>query len=279
MIDIIREMIRADVGFEDITTEALIDRGTRVVADIVSREEGVVAGVEVAEMMAREFSISLIRWKDDGDPISGGERVLTLEGDARDILMVERTMLNLMMKMSGIATLTRSMLQRARAVNDGIRIAATRKTTPGLQWFEKQAVRIGGGDTHRFRLDDCAMIKDNHIAIVGNIEDAVRRVRDHVSFTKKVEVEVESPDDAVRAAEAGADIVLLDNMSPETIRNTLEELERRGLRDDVIVEASGGIKPDNIELYASTGVEVISMGFITASAHPVDLSLEIRGLK
>jgi len=279
MIDIIREMIRADVGFEDITTEALIERGTEVVADVVSREDGVVAGVDVAEMMAREFSISLIRWKDDGDTIKAGERLLTLEGDAMDILMVERTMLNLMMKMSGIATLTRKMLQRARAVNEGIRIAATRKTTPGLQWFEKQAVRIGGGDTHRFRLDDCAMIKDNHIAIVGSIEDAVRRVREHVSFTKKVEVEVESPDDALRAAEAGADIILLDNMSPDTIRNTLEELEGRGLRGDVIVEASGGIKPDNIEDYASTGVEVISMGFITSSACPVDLSLEIRELK
>jgi len=279
MIDIIREMIRADVGFEDITTEALIERGTEVVADVVSREDGVVAGVDVAEMMAREFSISLIRWKDDGDTIKAGERLLTLEGDAMDILMVERTMLNIMMKMSGIATLTRKMLQRARAVNGGIRIAATRKTTPGLQWFEKQAVRIGGGDTHRFRLDDCAMIKDNHIAIVGSIEDAVRRVRDHVSFTKKVEVEVESSDDAVRAAEAGADIILLDNMSPDTIRNTLEELEGRGLRGDVIVEASGGIKPDNIEDYASTGVEVISMGFITSSACPVDLSLEIRELK
>ena len=279
MIDIIREMIRADVGFEDITTEALIDRGTRVVADIVSREEGVVAGVDVAEMMAREFSISLIRWKDDGDPISGGERVLTLEGDARDILMVERTMLNLMMKMSGIATLTRSMLQRARAVNDGIRIAATRKTTPGLQWFEKQAVRIGGGDTHRFRLDDCAMIKDNHIAIVGNIEDAVRRVRDHVSFTKKVEVEVERPGDALLAADAGADIILLDNMNPVDVRKALEELESAGLRDRVIVEASGGIKPENVDKYASTGVDVISMGFITTSAHPVDLSLEIRELK
>ncbi|MEJ8543021.1 carboxylating nicotinate-nucleotide diphosphorylase [Methanothermobacter wolfeii] len=276
MIDVIREMIREDVGFEDITTDALIDRDMTVKADVISREEGVLAGVDVAEVMVLDFGIEIIKWKHDGDTIKEGDRILTLEGRAYDILKIERTMLNLMMRMSGIATLTARVLSRARRYSGKVRIAATRKTTPGLQWFEKQAVKIGGGDTHRFRLDDCAMIKDNHIAIVGDVEEAVKRVREHVSFTKKVEVEVESPEDAVTAAEAGADIVLLDNMSPEVIEHIVGELKRRGLRDRVILEASGGIKPENIDRYASTGVDVISMGFITNSAQPVDLSLEIR---
>ncbi|MDI9615295.1 carboxylating nicotinate-nucleotide diphosphorylase [Methanothermobacter sp.] len=279
MIDILREMIRVDVGFEDITTEALVERGTVAAADVIAGEDGIIAGVDVAGIIAAEFGIEIERLKMDGDPVKAGERVISLEGEASDILKIERTMLNLMMRMSGIATLTRSMLERVRAVNPDIRIAATRKTTPGLQWFEKQAVKIGGGDTHRFRLDDCAMIKDNHIAIAGSVGDAVRRVKEHVSFTKKVEVEVERPGDALLAADAGADIILLDNMNPGDVRKALEELESAGLRDRVIVEASGGIKPENIDLYASTGVDVISMGFITTSAHPVDLSLEIRELK
>lgn len=279
MIDILREMIRADVGFEDITTEALVERGTVAVADVIAREDGIIAGVDVAGIIAAEFGIEIERLKMDGDPVKAGERVISLEGEASDILKIERTMLNLMMRMSGIATLTRSILERVRAVNPDVRIAATRKTTPGLQWFEKQAVKVGGGDTHRFRLDDCAMIKDNHIAIAGSVGDAVRRVKEHVSFTKKVEVEVERPGDAVLAADAGADIILLDNMNPVDVRKALEELESAGLRDRVIVEASGGIKPENVDKYASTGVDVISMGFITTSAHPVDLSLEIRELK
>ena len=279
MIDILREMIRADVGFEDITTEALVERGTVAVADVIAREDGIIAGVDVAGIIAAEFGIEIERLKMDGDPVKAGEGVIILEGEASDILKIERTMLNLMMRMSGIATLTRSILERVRAVNPDVRIAATRKTTPGLQWFEKQAVKVGGGDTHRFRLDDCAMIKDNHIAIAGSVGDAVRRVKEHVSFTKKVEVEVERPGDAVLAADAGADIILLDNMNPVDVRKALEELESAGLRDRVIVEASGGIKPENVDKYASTGVDVISMGFITTSAHPVDLSLEIRELK
>ncbi|MDI9618954.1 carboxylating nicotinate-nucleotide diphosphorylase [Methanothermobacter sp.] len=279
MIDVLREMIRADVGFEDITTEALVERGTVAVADVIAGEDGIIAGVDVAGIIAAEFGIEIDRLKMDGDSVKAGERVIILEGEASDILKIERTMLNLMMRMSGIATLTRSMLERVRALNPDIRIAATRKTTPGLQWFEKQAVKIGGGDTHRFRLDDCAMIKDNHIAIAGSVGDAVRRVKEHVSFTKKVEVEVERPEDAVMAADAGADIILLDNMKPGDVRKALEELESAGIRDRVIVEASGGIKPENIDKYASTGVDVISMGFITTSANPLDLSLEIRELK
>ncbi|MGB9868683.1 carboxylating nicotinate-nucleotide diphosphorylase, partial [Methanothermobacter sp.] len=278
-IDILREMIRADVGFEDITTEALVERGTLAVADVIAREDGIIAGVDVSGIIAGEFGIEMNRLKLDGDPVKAGERVIILEGEASDILKIERTMLNLMMRMSGIAALTKSMIERVRSVNPHVRIAATRKTTPGLQWFEKQAVKIGGGDTHRFRLDDCAMIKDNHIAIAGSVGDAVRRVKEHVSFTKKVEVEVERPGDAVLAADAGADIILLDNMNPGDVRKALEKLESAGLRDRVIVEASGGIKPENIDKYASTGVDVISMGFITTSAHPLDLSLEIRELK
>jgi len=164
-----------------------------------------------------------------------------------------------------------------REVNPAIIVAGTRKTTPGLQFFEKNAVRVGGGDTHRYRLDDEVLIKDNHLALVGSVKEAVQRARKHASFTKKIEVEAETLDQAVEAAQVGADIVLLDNMSPKGVEIVLSALKDKGLRDKVLVEVSGGINPDNILLYAKLEVDVISTGYITHSAPSLDLSLEVDG--
>ncbi len=275
MKNALRHMIEEDIGFEDITTNALINPGINARAEIISRVEGIVAGVAVAEAIFDEFGLDYSTYKSDGDLIHSGDVVMLIGGNARVLLSVERTLLNLMMRMSGIATLTAEMVKKTRKVNKNVIIAGTRKTTPGLQFFEKSAVKFGGGDTHRFRLDDCVMIKDNHRAMVGDIAQAIEIIQKKVSFTKKIEVEVENMEDAIIASKVGADIVLLDNMTPQEIENILNELNNLNLRENVIIEASGSINPDNISQYASTGVDVISMGFITHSAPAIDLSLEI----
>lgn len=268
-------MIREDIGFEDITTNAIIGPDVNARARIISKEWGIIAGIDVAKAIFSEFELDYSLNKLDGDVISPGDTVIALEGNARNLLTVERTALNLMMRMSGIATLTSKMVENVRKVNDKVIVASTRKTTPGIQFFEKSAVKLGGGDPHRFRLDDCVMIKDNHRVLVGDITHAITLARENVSFTKKIEIEVESIEDAILASQAGADIIMLDNMEPREIEDVLKEMDNQGLRNNVIIEASGGINPENITQYALTGVDVISMGFLTHSAPTIDLSLEI----
>jgi nicotinate-nucleotide pyrophosphorylase (carboxylating) len=268
-------LVYEDIGFEDLTTQALIPPSMRIRGRIVAQEEGVVAGLELALSIFREFSIQTSLKKQEGDLVVPREVLMELEGDARSILSVERTVLNLLMRMSGIATLTHSLIKMVREVNPTLIVAGTRKTTPGLQFFEKNAVRVGGGDTHRYRLDDEVLIKDNHLALVGSVTEAVEKARKHASFTKKIEVEAETLDQAIEAAQARADIVLLDNMSPEEVEKVLSALKDKGLRDKVVVEVSGGINPDNIMAYAKLEVEVISTGYITHSAPSLNLSLEV----
>jgi nicotinate-nucleotide pyrophosphorylase (carboxylating) len=275
MKNALRHIIEEDIGFEDITTNALIAPEISAHAEIISRVDGIIAGVNAAETICTEFGLKYSTYKSDGDLIHAGDVVMLIEGNARVLLSIERTVLNLMMRMSGIATLTAEMVKKAKSSNKNIIIAGTRKTTPGIQFFEKSAIKFGGGDPHRFRLDDCVMIKDNHRAMVGDIEQAIKMVKKNVSFTKKIEVEVECLEDAIIASKAGADIVMLDNMGPQDIEIILTELTNLNLRKNVIIEASGGITPDNIVQYARTGVDVISMGFITHSAPAIDLSLEI----
>ncbi len=188
---------------------------------------------------------------------------------------MERTVLNILMRMSGIATITSMMVSEAKKVNPRIIVAGTRKTTPGLQFMEKDAIRLGGGDTHRYRLDDCVLIKDNHLALVGDVKGAVEKAREYVSFTKKIEVEVENLDDAIIAANSGVDIIMLDNMNFNDIELVLAALEKKGCRDKVLIEVSGGINLNNIAEYAETRVDIISSGYITHSATALDMSLEI----
>lgn len=270
------QMLNQDIGFEDITTRALIDADLQIKARIISKQEGVIAGAELLSSLLEEFGISTGNIKEDGTHVKVDETILDMEGEARTILTMERTILNLLMRMSGIATATSQMVQKARERNPDIRVAATRKTTPGLQFWEKEAVRVGGGDTHRYRLDDAVLIKDNHLALVGDVELAIRKARQYASFTKKIEVEVENLQDAISAAEAGADIIMLDNMPVDEIERVLGALIEKGLRDKVLIEISGGINPDNIAEYAGTGADIVSSGYLTHSAGVLDLSLEIR---
>lgn len=271
----ILNMLYDDIGFEDITTKALIPEDIRVKGRIVCKENGVVAGLGLVSTILDEFSIKNTLNKGDGENAVSGDVIMELEGDGRTVITIERTVLNLLMKLSGIATLTSELIGKVRKVNSNVIVAGTRKTTPGLQFFEKDAIRAGGGDTHRYRLDDCVLIKDNHLAVVGDVEKAVKLAKSYVSFTKKIEIEVENREDALKAAKAGADIVMLDNRSPDEIKAILSALENEGLRDKILIEVSGGINPDNIVEYAKTGVDVISTGFITHSAPALDISLEI----
>lgn len=264
-----------DIGFEDITTQALIPPGLIIKARIISKQEGVVAGLDLISSFFKEFEIEILDKKDDGANIKVGETLLEIEGDAQTILSLERTILNLLMRMSGVATTTSKMVHEVKKINPEIILAGTRKTTPGLQFWEKEAVRLGGADTHRYRLDDAVLIKDNHLALVGDVAVAIRKAKKYASFTKKIEIEVENLEDALKAAEAGADIIMLDNMDVKEIEKVLKSLKSRNLRDKVIVEVSGGINQDNVVKYAETNVDVISSGYIVHSAESLDLSLDI----
>ncbi|MBR0472743.1 MAG: carboxylating nicotinate-nucleotide diphosphorylase [Methanosphaera sp.] len=269
------ENIYDDIGFEDITTNSLVPENKWAQAEILCKEDGVLAGMEVAHYIINEFGLNISSTFFDGDDIRKGDVILEFEGKARDVLMVERSILNYMMHLSGIATVVRKTCEKVKEINPNVRVACTRKTTPGLQKLEKKAVEIGGGDTHRFKLDDCVLIKDNHIQVVGGVIESIELAKENVSFTKKIEIEVENEEDAVRASMFGADIVMLDNMTPDEIESVLNTLKERRLREDVLIEVSGGINPDNIEDYAKLDVDVISSGFITNSAKSLDLSLNI----
>jgi nicotinate-nucleotide pyrophosphorylase (carboxylating) len=181
--------------------------------------------------------------------------------------------------MSGIATTTRNLTEKLRRSGAKARIACTRKTAPGLLYFDKKAVQVGGGDTHRLHLDDMILIKDNHIAVAGSVEKAVKKAKEQASLSKKIEVEVTTAEDALTAVEAGADIIMLDNFSPKQAAKTVAFLERKKLREKVLLEASGGITDENIVVFASTGVDIVSLGEITNSAKALDISLEIVKLK
>ncbi|MDD3754214.1 MAG: carboxylating nicotinate-nucleotide diphosphorylase [Methanobacterium sp.] len=275
----LKKIISNDLGFEDITTRALIPKGMQVNGKIISNEKGTVAGVCLAAEIFTEFGVETTTLKNDGEKVQEGQIIMEITGDPHNILSLERTVLNLMMRMSGIATLTAKMVKKVKKVNHNVILAGTRKTTPGLQFFEKDAIRSGGGDTHRYRLDDGILIKDNHLALVGDVAEAVSRARKYASFTKKIEIEVETIEETLQAAKAGADIIMLDNMFPDEVENVLSALDKENLHDNVLIEVSGGINFENIVPFAKTGVDVISTGYMTHSARSLDLSLELEKIE
>jgi nicotinate-nucleotide pyrophosphorylase (carboxylating) len=260
----IEHWLREDVGHHDVTNQVPGETSGRLVA----KEDGIVAGLNASVAVFDYLDGDVETHADDGDRIEVGDTVLTVEGSARDLLRGERVAANLAGHASGIATLTRTAVDAAREVSDEVRIAATRKTTPGLRGIEKRAVAAGGGDTHRLDLSHMVMIKDNHIEEMG-MRPALECFRDRVSFATQLEVEVEHPADAQTAAEAGADIVLLDNMCPVEIEQAIEPLP-----DDVLSEASGGITVGDVTNYAETGVDIISIGQLTHSAPTLDYSFK-----
>jgi len=233
------ECLAEDIGQGDATVTAIVPAATIVEAEIIAKERGIAAGIEETVILAQSLGLNINVKVTDGDVFKNKQVIVKVAGHARTILTAERTILNLLSRMSGIATTTRKLAERIKKANLTTRIAATRKTAPGLLYFDKKAVQIGGGDAHRLHLDDLVLIKDNHIKITGSVEDAVRMARTEVSFTKKIEVEITNPEEATRAAEAGADIIMLDNFSPKQIKLTVELLKKARHFGKIILEASG----------------------------------------
>ena len=278
--ELVREKIemflREDIGYGDVTSEALIPADQMARARLFYREPGVASGLMEASMVFELLGCEVETYAMDGDAVEPDQTLLEVEGPAVAILSGERTALNIVGRMAGIATVTARILEVVNEVSPGTRVAATRKTMPGIRDLDKRAVEHGGGDTHRFRLDDCVLIKDNHLELVPSVTEAVLRAREAVSFTKKIEVEVSSLEMAEEAALAGAEIIMFDNMAPSEIRRCLTALEESGLRTGFIYEASGGITSENAAEYAASGVDVISLGALTHSVRSLDVKLEIE---
>jgi nicotinate-nucleotide pyrophosphorylase (carboxylating) len=255
----------------DLTTDAIVAEDLETTARIVAREAGVVAGLDAA-LLAFELlapgAVARTIHVGDGQMVSRGDAVAELHGPGRALLTGERTMLNLLCRLSGIATATRKLVDAVAGTR--ARIVDTRKTTPGLRVLEKYAVRCGGGANHRFGLDDAVLIKDNHIALAGSIRAAVERVRAHTGHTVKIEVEVDTLDQLREALAEPIDAVLLDNMTAEILAEAVRIVSGRAL-----TEASGGIKEDTIRAVAETGVDLISVGSLTHAARSLDLGLDI----
>lgn len=269
---IVREALREDLGRAgDVTSAAVIPVGTQMKAAMVARQAGVVAGMQCAEIAFRLMdagAVVAVR-KRDGDSVAPGDMVLEVSGDARAILAAERVALNLACRLSGIATATAALVEAAKPHK--ARIACTRKTTPGLRALEKHAVKAGGGANHRFGLDDAVLIKDNHIAVAGGIKAAIERARAAIGHLVKIEVEVDTLEQLDEVLSVGVDVVLLDNMSPEQLREAVRRVDGRA-----ITEASGRINASTVQAVAATGVDVISAGWLTHSAPILDLGLDVR---
>ncbi|MFB6223563.1 MAG: carboxylating nicotinate-nucleotide diphosphorylase [Haloarcula sp.] len=260
----IERWLREDVGHHDVTNDVPGTTDGRLVAT----ESGVVAGLDAATAVFEYLDCGVETPVESGGTIDAGDVVLRVEGAAQSVLRGERVAVNVTGHASGVATKTRAAVDAAESADNDTEtcIAGTRKTTPGLRGIEKRAVAAGGGDTHRLDLSHMVMVKDNHIAEMGLV-DAVETFRERASFATKLDVEVETPEDAPRAAEAGADIVLLDNMSPAETERAVDLVEDRAL-----TEASGGITVTDVPAYAETGVDIISMGSLTHSAPTLDFS-------
>jgi nicotinate-nucleotide pyrophosphorylase (carboxylating) len=259
-----------DIGKGDITSNLLPRK--KINARIISRQNGIIAGVDYAKEIFSSKGCKVKIIKKDGKKIKQNQTIIEISGSAQSILSCERTVLNLLSRMSGIATKTKKLVEKINAVNPRVKLYATRKTAPGLRFFDKEAVKIGGGEKHRMTLEEMVMVKDNHIAVVGSIPRIILKAQKKY---KKIEVEVESQEEALLAASAGANIIMLDNFTPKEIINTINKLKKTKLRKQVKLEASGGINEKNIGTYAKTGIDMISVGEITNSVSGIDLSLEV----
>lgn len=266
----IQNALKEDIGFCDITTDCLVDRDEIITAKMNTRQDGILCGIDVAAEVFKVISpeIKFEKYFSDGDKISKGDTLATITGSARAILIGERTALNYIQRLSGIATETKKYQE---AIGDNkARITDTRKTTPNFRMFEKYAVSVGGARLHRFNLSDCVMIKDNHIRFAGSITNAVNKIRENLSHTHKIEVECDTIEQVKEAVEVNADIIMLDNMPCDLMKKCVEIIA-----DKALIEASGNVTVDTIGEIAKTGVDVISSSAIVAKAKTLDIALDM----
>jgi nicotinate-nucleotide pyrophosphorylase (carboxylating) len=270
------ELLKEDLGRGDITTQSVVRGGAKARGRFLAKQDFVLCGLEIAEAVfsALDNSITLESHVYDGEAIPAGTEFARIEGPATALLTGERTALNIMQRLSGVATLTKAFVDRVEGTS--ARIVDTRKTTPGLRLLEKYAVTAGGGYNHRFGLDDGVLIKDNHIALAGGVRRAVELARRAVSHLMKIEVEVSNQAQLREAISAPADVIMLDNMAPDEVRESVKLIREQA--PQARIEVSGGINLENIRSYAECGVDLISAGAITHSAAAVDISLKIRPL-
>ena len=267
---LLQQALLEDIGPRDITTELLFDADAEIQAVLIAKAAGRIAGLLVVEEIFRllDDRVRLIPLVSEGNDVDAGTPLATIRGSARAVLSAERVALNLLQRMSGIATATRDVVRLTTPYR--VQIADTRKTPPGLRLLDKYAVALGGGVNHRFGLYDAVLIKDTHIAAAGSITEAVRRIRQGIGHVTKIQVEVETLEQVKEALALDIDALLLDNMAPDTLRQAVALARGR-----VVTEASGGITPDNIREYAATGVDVISLGWLTHSVKALDISLKV----
>jgi len=275
---LLTDFLNEDIGTGDITSNTLIDEKTDATAKIICKnnDDGVVvSGLSEAKTIFDICGCTSTPLVNDGYRLKEKTAVMVIRGSARSILKAERTALNLLMHMSGISTKTSQFVKKLGEYSEFVSISSTRKTSPGLRHFDKKSVVLGGGISHRYRLDQLILIKDNHIAIVGSVIKAIELVRSKYGSNRRIECEVCDYNGIIDAIGSGADIVMLDNFVPDLVHRSIEKIKNLGLRDKIIIEVSGGITLDNIYEYASAKPDVISVGSLTHSFQSVDYSLEI----
>lgn len=268
--DVIKNALKEDINYLDTATAYVIPENTETTAKFVSKAQGVLCGIEVAMRVFTllDPDIQFTLYKKDGDTVENGDLIATMKGNASMLLQGERTALNLLQHMSGIATATNECVKLVEGT--GVSIADTRKTLPGLRALQKYAVTCGGGKNHRYNLSDCAMLKDNHIDAGGGITATVKTLREKIGHTVKIEVETRNMDEVREAVAAGADIIMLDNMTAGQMKEAVAYIDGRAL-----TEASGNITAENIREKASSGIDIISMGALTHSVKAFDISMRI----
>ena len=269
--DIIKTALLEDINYIDVTTDYLVDENSVSTAKYVSKDEGVLCGIDVAMRVFQllDSNVKCEIFIHDGEKVKKGDIIARITGSTRALLKGERTALNIVQHMSGVATATNRCVELVKGTKASV--ADTRKTLPGLRVLQKYAVTVGGGKNHRYNLSDAVMLKDNHIGAAGGITEAVKRARAYVSFVNKIEVEVENIEMAREAAEAGADIIMLDNMTNEDMAKAVEMTNGKAL-----LEASGNVTSETIRAIAETGVDIISIGAITHSVKAFDISMKME---
>ena len=269
--------LREDIGQGDLTSQYTVDEGLKSSSQIICKSEiAVVAGLEEAKIIFEICNCDSKVLVNDGDIVKRGIRVMKINGNTRAILKAERTALNLIMRMSGIATDTKRFVDIVKTVSKDIKVMGTRKTAPGLRYFDKKSIKLGGGHSHRNTLDELILIKDNHLAVSTSIQSAISNARLKAGKNMMIECEVSNKKSSVEAIKSGADIIMLDNFTPEMAQKTISYLRKSGLREKVLIEISGGVNISNIKDYALALPDMISIGSLTHSSNSIDFSMNME---